>query len=376
MNIFTLTMTPINPPYDDAAKNIVVGVARRLKGERFLFVSSFFGRSFEKEKNMEFFRSPFQRTGRHKMSRLQKIYVAFCILFNLKKIDLLQFFITPQPYFSDFFSKLVKRTGKKSIQIVPSIYTLQKKNKEEDIPGLFFGDRVIVYSDFSKDRLEKMGVRNVTRIYPGIDVEKFSEASGEASGNVFKVVYPGTYKALSNSYSFDKFCAIARKVIDEVGNVEFIMACRLRTKEDVSFENEFKGIAEKTGTLGNFTFLNTVEDMPSLFRGCDVGVMPIQRSTEGVLEIPMVLPEMASSGKPVVYGNVPPMNELSDKSLGVMVSNHSPEAYADKIIQLLKDKETSRSIGKKSREAVVKYFNFNDMTDKYGELYRSLEECG
>ena len=82
MNIFTLTMTPINPPYDDAAKNIVVDVAKRLKGDRFLFVSSFFGKPFGHAKNMKFFRSPFQRTGRHKMSRFQKVYVAFCILFN------------------------------------------------------------------------------------------------------------------------------------------------------------------------------------------------------------------------------------------------------------------------------------------------------
>ena len=373
MNIFTMTMTPINPPHDDAAKNIVVDVAKRLKGDKFLFVSSFFGKTFGSEENMKFFRSPFQRTGRHKMSRFQKVYVTFCILLNIKKIDVLQFFITPQPYFSRFFSWLVKKTGKKSIQIVPSIYTLQKKNKDGDIPGLFFGDHVVVYSDFTRDKLKGLGVRNVTRIYPGIDIEKFSEANKETSGSTFKVVYPGTYRTLIDSYSFQGFCGIAEKVIKEVGNVDFIMACRIRTKEDTALETEFKKMCEEADILGNFTFLNTVEDMPSLFRSCDLGIMPIQRATGGVLEIPMVLPEMASSGKPVVYGNVPPMNELNDKFLGVMVSDHSPEAYADKIIQLLKNKEDSRLIGKKSREAVKEHFNVTSMIDKYEELYRSLE---
>ena len=373
MNIFTMTMTPINPPYDDAAKNIVLDIAKRLKKDRFLFVSSYFGKPFGHEKNIKFFRSPFQRTGRHKMSRLQKVYVAFCILFNIKRIDVLQFFITPQPYFSRFFNWLIKKTGKRSIQIIPSIYTLQKKNEEADIPGLFFGDHVVVYSDFTRDKLKGMGVRNVTRIYPGIDIKKFSEGAQGESGNTFKVVYPGTYKTLSNSYSFQKFCTIAHKVIEEVGDVNIIMACRLRTKEDLVLEAEFKKVCEEAGIFGNFTFLNTVEDMPSLFRSCDLGIMPIQHATEGVLEIPMVILEIASSGKPVVYGNVPPMSELSDRSLGIMVSDHSPEAYSDKLIQLLKDKEAARLVGRKSREAVAEHFNVNSMIDKYEELYRSLE---
>ena len=382
MEIFTLTMVPINPPHDDAAKNIVVDVARRLRGHKFMFVSSVFGRSFAREKNMKFLPSPFQKTGRHKMSRLQKVYVSFSILFNLKKIDLLQFFITPQPYFSNFFRKLLKKTGKKSIQIIPSIYTLHEKNQKKDIPGLFFADHVVVYSDFAKDKLERMGVGNITRIYPGIDIDKFDkDTSGynkelvreAVPDNVFKVVYPGTYKVLKKSYSFDKFCAIASEVVEKIGNVNFIMACRIRTKEDIALENEFKQIAGEVGIIKNFTFLNTVEDMPSLFRECDLGIMPLESPAAGVLEIPMVILEIASVSKPVVYGNVSPLDELSNKSLGVMVSDSSPEAYAENIIELLKDEEASRFIGQNSREAVVSHFNVDNMASEYGKLYKTLE---
>ncbi|MFA6635559.1 MAG: glycosyltransferase family 4 protein [Candidatus Omnitrophota bacterium] len=373
MNIFTLTMTPINPPHDDAAKNIVLDVAKRLKDRRFFFISSFFDRDFTHEDNIYFFRSPFQRTGKHKMPRFQKLYAALCILVNIRNIEVLQFFVTPQPYFSRFFRWLIKKTSKKSIQIIPSIYTLQNKNEAEDIPGLFFGDNVVVYSDFTRDKLKGMGVRNVTRIYPGIDTGKFSEGHERREDDTFKVLYPGTYKTLRNAYSFQKFIAIVHKVMEAMENVNFVMACRIRTKEDIVLEAGFKEACEGSGVLGNFTFLNTIEDMPSLFRSCDLGIMPMCRATGGVLEIPMVLLEAASSFKPVIYGNVPPMSELSDRSLGIMLSDSSPESYADQIIQLLRDREAARLVGSRSRKAVLEHFNVDDMADRYEELYRSLE---
>ena len=378
MNIFTLTMVPVNPPYDDAVKNLSINIARRVKGHKFFLISSAFGKTFDKKDNITFMRSVFQRRGRHSMSHFQKIFVFFLIMANMSRIDLFQFFITPQPYFSSVFRNMLKRRGKKSIQVVSSVYTLFDKNKDKtSIPGLFFGDRVVVYSDFAREKLEGMGIENVVRIYPGIDTERFSLAETEsAQGRKFRVVYPGTYKVLKEAYSFDKFCSIAEKVIkDNDGNVEFIMACRIRSRKDRSLEKEFERTALRRGILDNITFLNTVEDMPSLFSGCDAGIMPAERSAPGVLEIPMVIPEIAATGKPVIYGNVPPFDELNNRGIGVMAEHPEPDAYASILTVLLKNASMAAQVGQRSRQGVMDNFDMEHMAGEYERLYNSLEGC-
>jgi len=375
MRIFTVSMAPVNPPYDDGVKNILIGLARRLGKYRFYFVSSFFGRSFPREENVTFLRSAFQRTGRHSMSLLQKMYVLTLILMNTGNVDAFQFFVTPQRYFSAFFGRFLRKRGKPSIQVVSSVHTLYSLNDEGVIPDLFFADRVVVYSDYAKTKLEEMGVKGVVRIYPGIETARFEKAveGGAISGDgSFKVIYPGTYKVLRDSYSFGSFCRMAENVIREIGDVRFVMACRMRTREDEVLRGKFMEEAQSAGILDNFVFLGTVEDMPGLIRSCDVGIMPATGPMSGVLEIPMVILEMAAAGKPVIYGNVRPLDELSGRGVGLLMERGDPRVYADRIKELLRDGEYASRVGGASREAVKKYFDIESMAKEYEKLYEEI----
>lgn len=381
MNIFTVTMVPVNPPYDDGVKNLVINIARCVRRHNFFLVSSCFGKAFPAEDNVTFLRSAFQGKGKHSMSLFQKIFVFLLITLNIKKIDAFQFFITPRPYFSRIFGAFLKRMNKRSIQVVSSVHTLYEKNTEKAIPGLFFDDHVVVYSDFARATLEKAGVRNVVRIYPGIDLNRFNKArdadldleSRLLPRNTVKIIYPGTYKVLKESYSFEDFCGIAREVIRGRHDARFVMACRLRAREDKLLKKGFEEETAKAGIREHFIFLDTVDDMPSLFARCDIGIMPANGAMTGVLEIPMVLLEMASMGKVVVYGKVPPLDELNSKGLGVMLDNDSPGSYSGKILELLEDKRSALEAGKRSKEAVARFFNMDDMAREYEKLYKTLE---
>jgi len=379
MNIFTVTMAPINPPYDDGIKNIVLNVARRVRKHHFFMVSSAYGESFPREGNITYIRSMFQRTGRQRMSLLQKLYVFSNIVLSPRKIDAIQFFVTPQPYFSGTFRKVLAANGKRSIQVLSSVHTMREKNKEDEIPGLFFADRVVVYSEYAQKTLEGYGVKNTVRIYPGIDVERFSGVGteksfprGTFSEDGVNILYAGDYKVLRKSFSFEGLCVTAKRVIERFPRARFIMACRLRSGEDEALKKEFIGMTRGLGITDNFSFLDTVEDMPSLFRKCDLGVMPAVKPMAGVLEIPMVILEMALSGRPVLYGDVPPLDELSDKALGVMVRGGGPEDYAEKIVELLEDKKKAASVGASSRDAVMKFFNMDVVAAEYERLYDGL----
>lgn len=379
MNIFTITMTPMSPPHDDGPKNIAIALARRLVMHRFCFISSVKS-SFANYDNVVFVKSPFQTTGKHRMSFFQKIFIFFFIISHMKEIDLFQFFFTPRPYFSIVFKRLLKKNKKRSIQIVSSIHTLLSKNQEKSVASLFFADYVVVHSDYARNVLVKNGVNNVIRIYPGIDRERFDRAASVSMANTqlvapggTNIIYPGTYKILNDSYSFHEFCKIAFSVKQQIPEVRFIMACRIRTKEDVYLEKRFKSLIIKEGLMDIFTLLNTVCDIPSLFGKSSAGIMPASRPMTGILEIPLVLLELAVLEKPVIYGDVPPLDELDRKGLGIRNLDGSTESYAKILVKCLRDRDFSLEVGLRSREAVINNFTMDIAGGEYQKLYKGLQ---
>lgn len=374
MKIFTITMAPINPPYDDGAKNLVIGVARRIKEHYFYFVSSL-GRKFKKNDNIAFVQSPFQKQGKHSMSSMQKLYILLISILMAKKLDIFQFFFTPQPYFSVFYKKFVRKNNKRSVQIVTSIHTLFDKNKEDITPSLFFADRVVVHSDYARQKLLDLGVKNAIRVYPGVETERFKPAhSGEAarSQNTAKVVYPGTYKILNDSYSFADFLKMASIVTGKIPDIGFIMACRVRTREDAILKKKFESLLKERG-LENFALLDTVDDVPALFNSCVAGIMPASRPMVGILEIPLVLLELAALKKPVIYGDVPPLDELEKNGIGIKIAVGSPEAYAESLIRCLEDKRFSSEVGRRSYDAVARDFTMDTVATQYRKIYSDIQ---
>lgn len=374
MKIFTITMAPINPPYDDGAKNMVMGVARRIKEHYFYFVSSL-GRKFKKNDNIIFVQSPFQKQGKHSMSFMQKLYIFLITILMAKKLDIFQFFFTPQPYFSVFYKKFVRKNNKRSVQIVTSIHTLFDKNKEDIAPSLFFADRVVVHSDYARQRLLDLGVKNAVRVYPGVETERFKPVhSGEAarSQNIVKIIYPGTYKILNDSYSFEDFLKITTGVTEKIPNIEFIMACRVRTREDAILKNKFVSLLKQRG-FKNFALLDTVDDIPALFNSCAAGIMPANRPMVGILEIPLVLLELAALKKPVIYGDVPPLDELERKGIGIKITGPAPEAYVKSLIRCLEDKKFSSEVGRRSYDAVTRDFTMDTIAAQYRNIYSDIQ---
>lgn len=366
-------MTPINPPYDDAAKNIAVGISERIKKHHFTFISAA-GKSFSLGENVSFEFSPFQGPGRHKMSLLQKIYIFFISVFRISRIDCFQFFFNPQTYFSFVFRIIVSCFKKYSVQIVTSVHSLIVNNQENKISKLFFADSVVVMSDFAKERLNLLGVRNVKRIYPGVDLKRFNpDGLPKVEFNCKNIIYPGTYRVLSDYYSLSDFLQIALKVVDKVAGVKFVMACRIRTRKEMRLENEFRKLVENAGLSKNFVFIGTSPDMPGLFNNSALGVFPLREPMTGILEIPLVMLELSCMEKPVVYNNIPGFNELAEKNIGVMLKNCSPQAYADEILLLLTSDSLREDIGKKSREAVLKYFDMDLTAKEFAQIYDSFK---
>ncbi|HNX90589.1 MAG TPA: glycosyltransferase family 4 protein [Candidatus Omnitrophota bacterium] len=374
MRIFTVNMAPVNPPHNDGVKNILVSISEKIKRHDFIFVSSAYAGAFPLRSNVRYIRSIFEKPGRHSMSVGQIMFVLIAMMFNLPGTDILQFFITPKRGYTVFLRAITKLSNKKSIQVVPSVHTLFANNDKVS-DDIFFADRVIVQSDYAMSKLCALGVKNVSRIYPGINTEEYKyRPDCRRAANRRRVIYAGTYKLIDTAYSLEAFLEIVRGVCVKDPSVEFVMACRLRTKKDIELKETFKRMVLKSDLADRFLYLDRVVDMPVVMNTCDIGIMPCKRVMPGVLEIPMALIEGAASGLAVIYGDVPPLMELEKKGIGVMLSSSLPSDYSQKIIELLNDACKIEEIREKSGKAVVEYFDVNKMAEEYGRVYDSLRE--
>ncbi|MBI4707960.1 MAG: glycosyltransferase family 4 protein [Candidatus Omnitrophica bacterium] len=378
MNIFSITMTLVSPPYDDGPKNLVFGIAKRLKKHNFFFVSFLF-KKFKVEDNIKFIGSPFQNSPSLRMSVMQQVYIFFVILLNLRRIEVFQFFFTPKEYFARFFKIMLEKANKRSVQVISSTHSLYAGTNKTNIKDLFFSDSVIALSDFSKQRLESDGVGNVVRIYPGVDLDRFDKRRikndffvKDRIPGVKYIIYPGAYRVLNLSYSFKDLVSIILEVKKVFGNVKFVLACKVREKKDSFLEKEFKETARQFGVDKEIHYLNIVDDMPALLNSCDMVILPSYKHLFGILELPLVLLEASALEKPVIYTAASPLDELRDAGIGVGLKDSSCQSYANTIIDLLKDKNKSDNIGFTSKSAIIKNFNLEKMSAEFDAVYNSL----
>ena len=375
MRIFIITTYPIKLPYDDAAKNLAIGLVKSLKSHKFTLIGS--GKNFLKSPNVKWLTLPFPRKNVQDMPLLQRIFILLNItFFQMRSTDIFHFIVTPEQHSSSLFRIIFRLFNKKSVQTITSIHTLEIKRKHKNLSKLFFADKVICLSNYSENRLKKKGIRNIKRIYPGVSLTRFNPEAPKMKnikqGAKHVIIYPGNYKLIDSCYSFNKFCKIISLTLKESTNVRFIMACRIRSTLDRKLEKKFKKIAASWNILNNITFLNSVENMPSLLNSSDIGIYPSEKRMTSVLEIPLVLLELMAMKKPIIFGNIPPLDEIMKSKIGIMLSSHSPETYAKEIINLIKKPGLMKEMGINGRKTVTKHFNLDTSLKAYKEQYGEI----
>lgn len=86
----------------------------------------------------------------------------------------------------------------------------------------------------------------------------------------------------------------------------------------------------------------------------------------------LTVAEAMWKGKPVIGGNVGRIrHQIEDGGNGFLVS--SVEEAAARIIQLIKDEELRRQIGKRARETVKKRFLLTRLLEQYLDVFNSFE---
>ena len=107
------------------------------------------------------------------------------------------------------------------------------------------------------------------------------------------------------------------------------------------------------------SFLNTLD------------VFALATKSEGFGQVVI---EAMAAGKPVVTSKIAPLTEIVvDCETGLLVESDNLRAFADALIQLLKDPLKRERMGLRGRERVEKFFTAERMAGEILALYEELE---
>jgi glycosyltransferase involved in cell wall biosynthesis len=119
-------------------------------------------------------------------------------------------------------------------------------------------------------------------------------------------------------------------------------------------------------------FLGWVDDVPLLYRACDVVVLTSRN--EGT---PVALIEASAAQTPVVAAKVGGVGDVvADGDTGLLVKAGDAAGFAAAVSELLGDPRCARAMGRRARQRVVSKYTSRRLTLDVCTLYRQLQSDG
>jgi glycosyltransferase involved in cell wall biosynthesis len=137
--------------------------------------------------------------------------------------------------------------------------------------------------------------------------------------------------------------------------------------EDRGIQKQLEAKAYRLGVSQQVMFLGQRLDIPDLLAAGDL--LTLSSHEEGFSN---VILEAMAAGLPVVATDVGGNREaVMNGVTGWLVSPKDPDAMADRILDLLSDKERAASWGRRGQARVKEAFTINRMVEAYMNLYQS-----
>lgn len=356
---------PIFPPWDNASKNRAYNIALNIKKHTIHLLTKKGHLLSWKTENIVF-----EDVYRTKYVFLQKLFLGLRLLKKDPHIKVYHFFFQPSFISSLFFKYLLKIKRKSSIQTILNVF-----GEGDDLRKYLFADVMLVSSEYMRVKLLNEGFKNVRKIDPGVDCERFSHRALSTDlrerleiGDAPVVLYPGEYLEIRG---MPHLLEAIRLVLTRVGSVRFIFACRIFNKEDLIREQETKKKAKRMGVSDGIIFLQTYDEMPELIGLSDIVIFPTIEMYDK-MDIPLTLLESLAMGKPIIISDIPPLNEIMKAEVGIKVKPGDHVELTNSIIELLTDDERRKAMGRRGRQMVLEHFDIKEIAMEYDELYREV----
>jgi glycosyltransferase involved in cell wall biosynthesis len=238
----------------------------------------------------------------------------------------------------------------------------------------YFTDKVITVSERVKedviDRLKVVGAEKSAVIPLGLELDQFrgcEARKGELrkklglSADVLLVGIVGRLVPIKNH---KMFLEVAAKVVGLKPDIDV----RFLIVGDGELRVGLEEYAAKLGLKERVMFTGWAEDLPSVYS--DLDIVAMTSLNEGT---PVSIIEALAAGRAVVSTDVGGVGDLlTDGVNGALVKANDVEAFADKLLELMKDKTARAALGNRGREFVRQRYSKARLVKDVTELY---EEC-
>ncbi len=301
---------------------------------------------------------------------------------NLRKIkkdfDVLHYIFTPTKQ-NVFLLKHFVGCKKKGVKTIQTIATLREDlYSDKEIKELMFSDLIVTYSDYAKNKLNALGLNNVKRVYPGIDLEYYFPQKKDDSiikrfnfkNGDFIVVYPGEYSRLGATDDIVNMIEKYRGILEK-NNVRIVFACRLKNDADKKKKSEVEKRLKEKKCLHMAVFTDTFSDMAKLYNLSDVIIFPA-RNMRGKFDVPLAIIEPMACEKPVIVSDLPVLKEFTQNDNSVTIKKGNISQLKEAILDLRKNPEKRSAIGKASRQFAKENFDIKKIAAIYQKIYEII----
>lgn len=370
MKNILLATRPLVPPWDEASKNFAYFLGKEVSGHALTLLTTrekLAGLPVSVHEESIFSSGHFDlKTKFELFSYLRKVRTTF---------DITHYLFTPTKQNTTLIKWFAKPSGK-TIQTVATLRDdLYSAN---ELKKLLFADHLVVYTDRSKKKLERLGFSNITRIYPGIDLDHYSPRPKNDqvikqlgfSKEHFIVIYPGEYVRLgATDMLTDSFIDFFQK--NPETDIRFVFACRVKNEADVQKKQEVIERFADAGVSQYVSFSDTITDMPSLYNASDLVIFPVA-NLNGKFDVPLIIIEAYACSKPVILSTLPQFDEFSSPDICVTVPKDSGEDLIRNIVSLRETPHECERLGNNARRFVKDHFDLKNTAKQYEEIYASL----
>ncbi len=366
-----LVTRPIAPPWDEGSKNFAFFLAKNIAD----FEIGLLTKGILPDLPSNVHQKAIYTT--NSFSYLQKIRLLQGLRKMRNEFDILHYLFTPTKQ-NSFLVKNFINYGQKKFRTIQTVATLREDlYSDKELQKMLFGDLIITYSDWSKNKLEKIGFKNVKRVYPGIDVELYRNKGKNPEylqkygfkDSDFIINFSGEY---TRNGAIDIVLTSFMEIAKIIPEAKLSLAVRIKNKKDAEKKKEVIKILEENNLLSRVAFHDETQyAVFELYNMADISVFPVT-DMHGKFDVPLAVIETMACEKPVIISDLPLLSEFAKEDNSVRIEKGSPSQLNSAILDLYYNPEKCAQIGKAARRFAEDNFDIRKIAEIYQKIYKIL----
>ncbi|WP_353684117.1 glycosyltransferase family 4 protein [Thermodesulfovibrio sp. 3907-1M] len=230
----------------------------------------------------------------------------------------------------------------------------------------YLADIIVTVSKYVREYLISKGINpeKVFAVPTGIDIEKFNPDRVKASlreelGLSENIPLIGTISVLRKKKGHHILIEAIPNVLKKFPQAVFIFAGDGPQRKNIEDKIKQHGLSQNVIMLGHR------DDIPQILKSIDIFVLPTLQEALGTSFI-----EAMAMGKPVIGSDVDGVREVIDDGVnGYLVPCENSLALAERIIELLNNRQKARDFGVQGRKKVENKYTIKKMCNGMLEVY-------